>query len=40
MRASFTFKCLATNDVQVIKPNSVAEDNIETVENYTPVYIR
>ena len=25
---------------QVIKPNSVAEDNIETVENYTPVYIR
>ena len=25
---------------QVIKPNSVAGDNIETVENYTPVYIR
>ena len=25
---------------KVIKPNSVAGDNIETVENYTPVYIR
>merc|ERR1719422_641910 len=26
-------------EIEVIKPNSVAEDNIETVENYTPVYI-
>ena len=33
-------RCPSTNYFQVIKPNSVAEDNIETVENYTPVYIR